>query len=880
MANGLMENLLKQLRKVLAPRGKTGESDGELLERFFASHDDAAFELLVWRHHRMVLGVCSRILADSNDVEDAFQATFLVLARKGRSIRRRGSLSSWLFGVARRVALEASRSTRQFPPSRVTPVSSPDPGDELMRQESRGIIDEELGRLPEKYRAPVVLCYLEGMTYAEAGQHLGCSNGTISTRLTRARELLRTRLAGRGLAVSAGSLAAWLGANAASAGAPQSLVISTIRSATSLAAGQATGVISAHVAALTEGVVKAMFLAKLKSATMILGTSAVLFAVAVTCTALAGGQAQRLEPDAQARENISPPLVARRDPIPTQDMGAKEASAQNPAVHALNTADKTEKSAPPGSETKKTAARADENTPKSDRPKEAVKGLTGKVAMKGKLPDQLDKLELEMVLTNEGDQPVRLCTLLIGGQTVGVPGTTVYNIQLRPNPNAETIPKLIENNTVNLKPGESVALRLPKLNPITFIDHRAPPRGDGKCTINATYSLSKEFAEAHQTWQGSISGKITIDLPGAPKTVGDIREQVRIPAFMFELGVTMKAAAFSPDGKLLVTADTGGRSFLFGAGRTHFWDPASGKDLAPLDLDANFRNRPILDDSDCIGFLSFSPDGRTLAGARGHEVCLWDVQTRKLSGRLKGSQDVSQMTFSADGTILATACFGARELQIWGVKAEKVVATLKAQTVGARVLTFSGDGKSLAVCYGDGSIRVWDVKAERETARLGGHSVNGHANRVLALAFEPGDRTVLSAGVDRTIRRWDLTKGKAIPEATATTRLKDAAKLKDAAEPYGLAFGPGLATLAMADEAGLTVWDTKTGALVSSVKEKLRPGVFAFSPDGKWLAVEPGDGGFEVLADPWSPMRIRLVPKAEPGGGTVQVLAVGKPADK
>jgi WD40 repeat protein len=317
----------------------------------------------------------------------------------------------------------------------------------------------------------------------------------------------------------------------------------------------------------------------------------------------------------------------------------------------------------------------------------------------------------------------------------------------------------------------------------------------------------------------------------------DFREQVRIEAFIADIGPTMRSAAFSPDGKLLVTASTGGRGVIFGAGRTNFWDPATGKNFAPLDP-ATFKNRAILDDGDCVGILSFTPDGRTLAGARGSDVCLWDVRTRKLTGRLKVSQYVTQMTFSADGTILATACGGAGDVQIWGVKAEKVVATLKAQTKRARALAFSGDGKSLAVGYGDGSIRVWDVGAERETARLPGHK------RVFALAFEPGDRTVLSAGVDKTVRRWDLTTGK----ATAT-------RLKDAAEPYGLAFGPDLATLAMADEGGLSVWDTKTGARVSNFKAKLRPGAFAFSSDGKWLAAELGDG-------------------------TAQVWVVGKPADK
>ncbi len=196
MASGEMQNVLKRLRMVLMPHKESGASDRELLDRFFVSQEEAAFELLVWRHHRLVLGVCGRILADANDVEDAFQATFLVLARKGKSIRQQGSLPSWLFGVARRVALEVRRGNQRLQPSGVTLRSScPEPGGELMRQELQGLLDQELGLLPEKYRAPVVLCYLEGMTYEEASQRLGCSKGTISTRLTRAR--IATRAACR-----------------------------------------------------------------------------------------------------------------------------------------------------------------------------------------------------------------------------------------------------------------------------------------------------------------------------------------------------------------------------------------------------------------------------------------------------------------------------------------------------------------------------------------------------------------------------------------------------------------------------------------------------------------------------------------------------------
>jgi RNA polymerase sigma factor (sigma-70 family) len=284
-----MRNVLEHLRKVLPPRADSGASDWELLERFALTREETAFEVLVWRHHQMVLNVCRRALADADAVEDAFQACFLVLARKAGRIQRRGSLSSWLYGVARRVALEARRASRRGRPT-LPPAAAagPEPWEELDRQELRGIFDEELGRLPEKYRAPVVLCYLRGMTYEEAARQLGCPTGTVSTRLTRARELLRRRLTGRGLALSAGPLAAWLCAQSALAGTSSALVASTTRSAAAVAAGKAvaSAVVSPSAAALAEGVLRSLSLAKLKIGTAVLLGALLLAAGAGALAAL------------------------------------------------------------------------------------------------------------------------------------------------------------------------------------------------------------------------------------------------------------------------------------------------------------------------------------------------------------------------------------------------------------------------------------------------------------------------------------------------------------------------------------------------------------------------------------------------------------------
>jgi RNA polymerase sigma factor (sigma-70 family) len=288
MATVQMQKVLKHLRKILAPREHSDDSDWDLLERFDSRRDEAAFEALVWRHHHMVLSVCSRTLSDSNDVEDAFQATFLVLARRAGSIRRAGSLSNWLFGVARRVALEARTRAARRHRTEFAPVPStcPDPCDAMIHHELRGMVGEELARLPEKYRVPVVLCYLVGLTYEEAGKQLRCSKGTLSTRLTRARELLRIRLARRGLAISAGSLTAWFLANGRSAATPNELITATVDAARSvIGASPLAGTIPPKVAALTNGAVRAMFLSKLKIAAAILmalvvgvGATAITFA--------------------------------------------------------------------------------------------------------------------------------------------------------------------------------------------------------------------------------------------------------------------------------------------------------------------------------------------------------------------------------------------------------------------------------------------------------------------------------------------------------------------------------------------------------------------------------------------------------------------------
>jgi RNA polymerase sigma factor (sigma-70 family) len=284
MSDKPLPTLLRYLRRLARPPG-AGLSDGQLLARFVAQRDEAAFELLVWRHGPMVLNVCRRLLATAQDAEDAFQATFLVFVRKAHSIRRHEGVGGWLYRVAYRVALRAragaaKRARHEQPGADLDAVAG---GEKAGWSDLRPVLDEEISRLPERYRVPVVLCYLEGRSNQEAAEHLGCAEGTVASRLARARERLRVRLTRRGLALSVVALGAALSRETASAAVAPELVETTVRAAGWFLAGNlaAAGTAAVRPATLAEGVLKTMVLTKVQ-----MGVAALVLAGAV---AVGGG---------------------------------------------------------------------------------------------------------------------------------------------------------------------------------------------------------------------------------------------------------------------------------------------------------------------------------------------------------------------------------------------------------------------------------------------------------------------------------------------------------------------------------------------------------------------------------------------------------------
>jgi RNA polymerase sigma factor (sigma-70 family) len=306
-------------------RGEAATTDTALLQRYVADREEAAFEALVQRHGPMVLSVCRYLVHNSADAEDAFQATFLVLVRRAASIRKPELLGNWLYGVAYRVAtrarLQAARR-RAYEKQGVEMIAS-EPrweGSEL-----RPVLHEELNRLPEKYRAPMVLCYLQGKKNEEAAKLLAWPVGTVKGRLARARERLRKRLIRRGVTLSAGVLAGALAPSATSGAVPVALVDATVRSAMLVAAGHAAtaGAISVPVASLTKGVLQTMFLTKLTTVCgIIVGVSLLGSTTAVlTYRSLAAG------PGHDHTIALDKPS-ARSVDLPKQDRQKQEADEQ------------------------------------------------------------------------------------------------------------------------------------------------------------------------------------------------------------------------------------------------------------------------------------------------------------------------------------------------------------------------------------------------------------------------------------------------------------------------------------------------------------------------------------------------------------------------
>jgi RNA polymerase sigma factor (sigma-70 family) len=610
MATRQLSSVIRHLRRTAFLHDAREMTDGQLLECFLARRDEAAFEALVRRHGPMVLGVCRRVLRNTHDVEDAFQATFLVLVRKAASLRQRELVGNWLYGTAYRAALEtrttnAARQARERQmwemPERETLAETD------IWQELRPLLDQELNRLPEKYRVPVVLCDLEGRKRKDVARQLGIPEGTLSSRLATARRMLAKRLARHGVMVSGGALALALSQNAATAGVPSSLMVSTVQAARWVAAGSATtaGVISAKVAAVTEGVMKAMFVIQLQRALVLVLAVGILFSGGmVTYRTLAAGQTG-------AKKQGTPQTADSAETVGE----VRRFEGHTDGVHWVALS-------PDGRLALSGAAQPGEDDPvvrlwdvKTGKELKHFEGHTGKVEAVAFSPDG------KRAASCGGDNTIRLWDVEKGQELKRLEGhaDNVYSVVF--SPDGKRLLSGSQDKTMRLWDVET-GQELKR-----FQGHEHAVRGvalspDGKKALSAGWDKTARL------W--------------------DVDNGNEIRRFEGHTEDHVCSVAFSPDGKRAVSCA--------GDETIRLWDVENGQELRCFNGHTDMY----------VYVVAFSRDGkRLLSGGEDKTVRLWDVETGKELHCFSGhGERVRGVVFSPDGQYALSGSVD-KTLRLW-----------------------------------------------------------------------------------------------------------------------------------------------------------------------------------------------------------------------
>jgi RNA polymerase sigma factor (sigma-70 family) len=867
--------VLAHVRRIAA--AAAAATDGELLARFAAGRDETAFTALVQRHGPMVLGVCRGVLRHTHDAEDAFQAAFLILARKAATIRRHQSVGGWLHEVAYRVALKArARSARRFPEGRAEEAAAGDPVLDLTLRDVQRVVHEELRRLPEKYRAPLVLCYLEARTQDEAARQLGCTEPALRGRLYRGRQLLRERLTRRGLTLGAGLLPALVSADLAAA-VPPALVRAITRAEA-----------PAVVAELAAGVLRSAALTRLRNVALAL----LALAVVATAAGVLVGHSSTAPEQGEKREAApaprpkGPQIDGADDPLPAGalarlgtlrfrhggDIGVLDAAPDGKmlvtggrwpisygSIRLWDAEGRLLRSFPG-------VGRQDALAFSPDGRVVAAGGEHGGVhrweAATGK---ELPHLKADGV-PNSG---AIACTLAFAadGKTLvaAFRGSMIRAWDLTTN---KPLPQFAGEH--------GYAIQAIALSP------------DGKLLASGGYDHDKNNIYFFRLWdvatgkevrrlRGYNGGVTTLTFSPVPMEGGGpprwllatggggmVRlwetatgQQLR----QFEGGGKSEvlSVTFSPDGKRLAAGgdvvrvwDTGTwgvvqtfpqqvrRLAFLGDGNT--LAVASGAVVRLLDVKTGKERRPSGAPESQLSSAAWSPDGRTVAtGVWYGTTRLWDAATGKALHHV-GVTLPGNVAFSPDGKFLAAPCLGGKRLRLWDVATGQDVGPFQGNDGQPTYLTFTPDGKAiLTVDAGDGSVRAWDrvTGTGRLVSKIekGGPGSPQYTRvfspdaRLLAAAEPRLDRTTGLNGIS-TVYLYDVATGKRLHVKKVTGN-----------HIQSVAFSPDGKLLAAAAQGfGRTtyVWDTATGKEVW--KLPLSVDALTFSADGRLLATSEGGG--------------------------------------
>jgi RNA polymerase sigma factor (sigma-70 family) len=730
MANAQLGTVVHHIRRMTVTACAEPTSDAELLERFVNRREESAFETLVQRHGPLVLSLCRRLLDDRHEAEDAFQCTFLVLARNAGAVRKRDSLGSWLYGVAYRVSrqLRLRNAQRQRQELRKWQMEDlrmrhgpmqTEPSDVLADKETRAQLDVELARLPKKYREPVVLCYLEGQSNSAAALQLGLRIGTVKSRLTHARRLLRRRLERRGTALSVATVTMLLSTGTAKAKLPVALVTTTTKAAVAFLAGQTVGRVQAEVVMIAAEMAKSMAGGKVRL------TLALVLAVSL--------------------------CLGYR-----QAAGHQSGEAKAPA---------------PGSETRDLSRTPAVDTQGDRLPPGALARLgTARLRHGGLLTHVRFVDGGKSLLTVGRDQTARLWDVCSGQQL----RSTRFALDDFPNKATSVRSTAVAGGGV------------------VFIADDDPGRtalsADGKVLAMAAANGmigAWETSTGKKLMQGGDAGSRIMDLALSPDgrhlagrsfhqgvwlfDVGSSRrprsivEEDNAPGVIWDEGGMGGGLVFSPDGtRLVVSGIVKENEKPFRA--IQVFSVETGKEICRIaePADVEFTATP-----------RFSPDGKYLAWARLHgSIQLAEASTGKRVhsfGNDKQANCGNYFAFSPDGKTLVSFYQNEPGLLVWDVatgKRLRMVASIGKDSLwsptGAETMAISPDGRLLACGSEKNSVRVFDLTTGMPLP----YGV-GHQWGIERVTLDGSGKTLQTWG--RTIGVWDAATGKEIRQVELPT---------------------------------------------------------------------------------------------------------------
>jgi RNA polymerase sigma factor (sigma-70 family) len=903
VANQRLHSTAAQLSRLLTDRQVGHCTDQQLLQRFVATREEPAFAALVERHGPMALAVCRSVLGHAQDAEDVCQATFLALARNAASVRKPNSLAHWLHGVARRLALRARAARTRRDDQRDVKRSATTPLDELTGRELQRILHEELAHLPESYRLPLILCYLEGQTRDEAARQLGWSVTTVKGRVDRGRDLLRRRLQRRGLEPGLALLVASLREGSAERTLPRELAGQTTRSAVQLLAGQSLEGNASRVAALAEGWGRVALTLRLK-AVATLAFSTVLLGVGVGLAAytareadppIAGQDDRPAQSNAEAKPAAPGPRTDRRgDPLPDGAVvrfGSARlrhgaviwASALSPDGKTLATAGDREVivwSLDTGRPVRH--FRCDYGTtyvrPGLCFSPDGSRLGYARGALFACVWDLKTGKELSRFVRGENEQDRHwqgCCRFSGDGKEIVLVSRTAVE-------------------TMDVESGVQTGFLAVKYARYLSPDGMSFFRPDGEATLCVgdvrTGTESMRLAVTARCDGGEDGLAVSPDgkrlaLVDRPKEI-QVREMAggkvlasfplpedatRLKTETFPQTVLQYRVAFSTDGETLLLGTIGGI--------VHRWDIAARKELQPLS-----RHHCTVAGTHTL------PDGRTLVSTgQDGTIRRWDLATGRQHVEPESYEGRSKAAYSPDGRFVAVGDARGR-VDLWDGRDGKLLRTLQQDGAEVAYVAFSPDGTSLAVSEPLGTVRFWQVPSGRpgevwppkpgrgELFYSGLHfspdgrllCVNDYPRRIrvievaggkqlwqgdglsFAEAFSPDGTTLLVARRDRHLDVLDA--------ATGRQRSAPRVKLNNSDRNgnfYQLAYSPDGRRLALAYEGTLMICDGRTceetrhlageedprsfADRIMAPKQMNRILAIAFSPDGKWLAAAGSD---------------------------------------